>query len=406
MRQLLAVIIGFSFIPILTKKKVPISYSILISALMMMLISGLGLDSIGQIFKATALDSKKIGQYITVVEIGALGALLKKYGFIDIIIEKLNKVVSNKKLQLMFVPALIGLLVVPGGAIISAPFIDKIGDELNIEKSRRAVINLIYRHISMHVMPYSNSLLLIALLIPQVSVYSVIGFNLIFITMYITIGYFCYIRDIEYKKPQTQEGSAIENFLQLALYTAPIYFAVILNIAFKIPFYLGVLVNILIIYLLKPEKTIVKDFLEGVNINVFLTIFGVYLIQATISNFPEFNKMLESLLSNPSTLIPAMVGISTFFGLATGYQPAALGVIIPVIAGMPISLTRMTALTHMAFAWSFIGYFFSPLHLCQLFTVQYMNVKNSEVYKKYSKFIVLLFLALVVESFILLTIFK
>ncbi|NLW42348.1 MAG: hypothetical protein GXY89_04335, partial [Tissierellia bacterium] len=107
MRQIIAVIIGFSFIPILTKRKVPIAYSILASAFIMILISGLGLNSIGNIFKATVLDPKKIGQYLTVVEIGVLGVLLKKYDFIQIIIEKLNQVVANKKLQLMFIPALI-----------------------------------------------------------------------------------------------------------------------------------------------------------------------------------------------------------------------------------------------------------------------------------------------------------
>ncbi|NMD44504.1 MAG: DUF401 family protein, partial [Clostridiales bacterium] len=159
MRQILAVIVGFSIIPILAKKKVPIAYSILISALIMMLIPGLGLDIIGQIFKSTILEAKKIEQYLIVLEIGVLGALLKEYGFIDIIIDKLNKVVANKKLQLMFIPALIGLLMVPGGAIISVPCIDKIGDELDIEKPRRAVINMVYRHISMHFIPYSNSLL-------------------------------------------------------------------------------------------------------------------------------------------------------------------------------------------------------------------------------------------------------
>lgn len=406
MRQILAVVIGFTFIPILTKRKIPISYSIITSAFVMMIISGLGFDSLRDIFQSTLLDPRKIGQYITVVEIGVLGVLLKKYNFIETIIDKLNRVVPNKKLQLMFVPALIGLLVVPGGAIISAPFIDRIGDELKIEKSRRAVINLIYRHISMHIMPYSNGLLLMALLLPQVSVYNVIAFNFIFVAIYVTIGYFTYIKNIRYEKSENREGTALNNFIQLAIYTAPIYFAVILNMVFKIPFYIGVLVNIGILYLLKPKKTIIKDFFESININIFLTILGVYLIQATISNFPEFNKMLENLLSNPSTLIISMIGISTFFGLATGFQPAAMGVIIPVIGGMSLSLARMTALAHIAFAWSFVGYFFSPLHLCQLFTVEYMKIDNVEVYKKYFKFIVLLVIALLIENFILLSLIK
>ncbi|MGI6169090.1 MAG: DUF401 family protein [Christensenellales bacterium] len=406
MRQTLAVIIGFSFIPILSRKKVPISYSILIGALVMMLVPGLDLDVIGQIFKSTILEPKKIEQYLIVLEIGILGTLLKNYGFIEIIIDKLNKVVANKKLQLMFLPALIGLLMVPGGAIISAPFIDKIGDELDIEKPRRAVINMVYRHISMHFIPYSNSLLLMALLLPQVSVYNVIGLNIIYAIIYATLGYFSFIKDIKNEKPQNREDSAIKNFLQLALYTLPIYFAVILNVAFKTPFHIGILANILILFLLKPQKTIIKDFIKGINITLFLTIFGVYLIQATISSLPEFNSMLESLLSNPATLIPAMIGVSAFFGLATGFQPAAMGVILPVIGGISLSVGRMTALAHIAFTWSFIGYFFSPIHLCQLFTAEYMRVDNASLYKEYSRFIVILIIATIAESFIMLTIFK
>lgn len=406
MRQIFAVIIGFAFIPIFTKRKLPIAYSIIGSAFIMILVSGLGLNSILEIFSSTLLDPNKIAQYLTVVEIGALGVLLKKYGFIELIIDKLNKVVSNKKLQLMFVPALIGLLTVPGGAIISAPFIDRIGEDLNVEKSKRAVINLVYRHISMHIMPYANGLLLVALLLPQVNVYNVIGLNFIFVFLYVTIGYFTYIKDIKYEKTEIVKGNKGDNILQLAIYTSPIYFAVILNIVFKVPFFIGVLGNILLVYLLRPRKSIIKDFIKGINLNVFLTIMGVYLIQGTIGNFPEFNKMLESLLSNSNTLIASMIGISAIFGLATGFQPAALGVIIPVIGSMAISLSRMTVLAHIAFVWSFVGYFFSPLHLCQLFTVEYMKVKNSQVYKTYLRFIVILVIALLIENLVLLSFVK
>lgn len=406
MRQILAVIIAFAFIPILTKKKVPISYSIITSAFIMIIVSGLGLHTILEIFRETILDPRKIAQYLTVVEIGVLGVLLKKYGFIEIIIDKLNRVVSNKKLQLMFVPALIGLLTVPGGAIISAPFIDRIGEDLKIKSSKRAVINLIYRHISMHIVPYSNGLLLMALLLPQVNVYNIIGYNLIFVAMYVTIGYFLYIKDIEYLKVQKQSGNRFKNIIQLLIYTSPIYFAVILNIIFKIPFFIGVLVNIFLMYLLKPKRTIIKDFINAINLNVFLTILGVYLIQATISNFPEFSRILESLLSNPNTLIISIIGISAIFGLSTGFQPAALGVIIPVIGSMAFSIETMTVLAHITFSWSFVGYFFSPLHLCQLFTVEYMKIKNSEVYKTYLKFIVVLIIALLIENIILLNVIR
>lgn len=403
MRQILAVLLGFALIPILTKKKISTAYSIIASALVMILISGLEINTITQIFKETLLDQRKLGQYAIVVEIGVLGVLLKKYDFIDIIIEKLNNVVSDKKLQLMFVPALIGLLLVPGGAIISAPFIDSIGEELDIEKSNRAAINLVYRHTSMHVLPYSNGLLLIALLLPQINIYNVIGFNIIYVGIHVLVGYIIYIKDIKYEKNKKNKESIYNNFIQLLIYTSPIYFAVILNIFLKIPFYFGILFNFLLLYLLRPRKTIIKDFFEAIDINVLLTIVGVYLIQVTISKFPEFNILLESLLSNSNTFLLSIIGISTIFGFAIGFQPAALGVIIPVIGSMALSPLRMTVLVHIAFAWSFVGYFFSPLHLCQLFTVQYMKVDNAAVYKSYWKFFILIVIALLIENFLLLT---
>ena len=48
--------------------------------------------------------------------------------------DSLTKVVKNIRIIIMFIPALIGFLVVPGGAIIS-PFIDKIGDDYSIPKT-------------------------------------------------------------------------------------------------------------------------------------------------------------------------------------------------------------------------------------------------------------------------------
>lgn len=411
MREILAVLIGFSLIPILTKKKVQTFISIMAAALVMGLLAGLSIDSWISVLKSTLLDFKKIQQYLTVVEIGALGVVLKKYNFIDKIIHALNKVVSNKKISIMLIPALIGLLAVPGGAIMSAPFVDKLGEEIGIDKSKRAVINLIFRHISMQIMPYSNGLLMMALLLPQVNVYTVIAFNLIFVVIYCVIGYFMYINNI----PTALEENVVENrgsgnftadLIELLKYTSPIYFAVLLNIIFKVPFYIGVLFNFLLVYLMNPTKTFISDVLSGVNFRVFLTMVGVYLIQGTIGQLSDFNSMLVSLLQNQSTLIISIIGIAAIFGLSTGYQPTSLGVILPVLATLPLSVTRMAALGHIVYVWSFVGYFFSPLHLCQLFTIEYMCIDNGVVYKRYKKFIIALVVAVLIENIILLSIVK
>lgn len=408
MREFLAVLISFSSIPLLTKKKLSIGSAIWVCAFILTIVSGLGIVSFFDVIIQTLTDISRIKQYVIIIQIGIIGVLLKKYNFIDEIVDSLAKVLKNVRIIIMFIPALIGLLVVPGGAIISAPFVDRIGEENNVPKTRRGVINLIYRHISMHVMPYSNGLLITALLVPQVSIYKVIGFNLIFVAIYSILGYYLYVRKIDIDKVaiESNDEPMLPNLIKLLKYTSPIYIAVILNLFFKLPFHIGLLANLAAIYLLNPTKEFLKDIIEAFNLKVLLSIVGVYLIQNTISRMDYLNNFLLQIFSNTDTLILGIITTSLFFGITTGLSYSSLGVILPILTQLPLSNNRMILFTHFAFVWGFVGYFFSPLHLCQLFTCDYLGIKTSDLYKDYSKFILGLVIALIVLYFALTSIIK
>ncbi len=408
MREFLAVLISFSSIPLLTKKKLSIGSAIWVCAFILTIVSGLGIVSFFDVIIQTLTDISRIKQYVIIIQIGIIGVLLKKYNFIDEIVDSLAKVLKNVRIIIMFIPALIGLLVVPGGAIISAPFVDRIGEENNVPKTRRGVINLIYRHISMHVMPYSNGLLITALLVPQVSIYKVIGFNLIFVAIYSILGYYLYVRKIDIDKVaiESNDEPMLPNLIKLLKYTSPIYIAVILNLFFKLPFHIGLLANLAAIYLLNPTKEFLKDIIEAFNLKVLLSIVGVYLIQNTISRMDYLNNFLLQIFSNTDTLILGIITTSLFFGITTGLSYSSLGVILPILTQLPLSNNRLILFTHFAFVWGFVGYFFSPLHLCQLFTCDYLGIKTSDLYKDYSKFILGLVIALIVLYFALTSIIK
>ena len=406
MREFIAVIISFASIPLLSKKKVSIGSAIWVCAFILTILSGLGIFVFFDVMIETLTDINRIKQYIIIIQIGIIGVLLKQYDFIDEIVDSLTKVFRNIRIIIMFIPALIGLLVVPGGAIISAPFVDSIGEENNVSKTHRGIINLIYRHIAMHVMPYSNGLLITALLVPQISIYKVIGFNLIFITIYAILGYFLYIREIDKRVIESKEEPLLPNLIKLLKYTSPIYIAVILNLFFEIPFYVGLLVNLAAIYLLNPTKDFLKDIVKAFNLKVLLSIIGVYLIQNTISRMDYLNNFLLHIFGNTDTLILGVIVTSLFFGITTGLSYSSLGVILPILTQLSLSNNRLILFTHFAFVWGFVGYFFSPLHLCQLFTCDYLGIKTSDLYKEYRKFILGLVAVLIILYFVLTSIVK
>ncbi len=400
MWEFFVVIISFLSIPLLNKKNIPIGIAICICAMLMAVLGGLRIPEIIEILLATFADITKIQRYIVVVEIVILGVLLKEYQIIDEVIKYMLEVIKNKKIIFMSIPALVGLLSLPGGAIISIPFIDKLGEESDLSTNQKAIINLIYRHIGMFILPYTTGFLVVTSLVPQISLYKLVGLNSIFIVLYIAAGYFLYLRKIE-NNHSVSRNPVLPNLLKLLTYTAPIYLAVFCNIFFHIPFYIGMIVNLLAVYLLRPRKTFLLDVVRAFNVRILLAFIGVYLIQGVIGKMESIFSLLSIIFSNPQTIIFGIIFISFFFGLTTGFQPAALGVVLPILLTLPISESSLLLYGHFTFVWSFVGYFFSPLHLCQLFTCEYLKISTIELYKDYWKFLLSLVVILIINYFFL-----
>lgn len=400
MQEFLAVIVSFLIIPILSKRKTPVGIAICVCAVIMALLGRLGLAGFGNAISGTFFNLDKVQQLAVIAEVSIIGVLLRKYEIIDKVLEYLSKVIKSGRLILMFIPAMIGMLNVPGGAIMSAPLVDELGEKSDLSKPHRAIINLIYRHISMHIMPYATGYLLVLSLAPGISIYKLIGLNSFFIIMYVIIGYYFYIRKV---KDNTASQYSFEwtNLISLLKYTAPLYAAVLLNLMLGVPFYIGMLVNLLMVFLLHPTKMFLMDAVRAFNPNVLYALIGVYLIQGIIGQMESINTFLASIFVNPNTVLLGIIVTSLFFGTTTGFQPTALGVVLPIIVTLPLSENMMLLYCQFTFLWSFMGYFFSPLHLCQLFTCEYLKVNMIDLYKEYWKFLVSLTAVLVINYFVM-----
>jgi integral membrane protein (TIGR00529 family) len=386
-QDFLAVIVSFLVIPVFSKRKIPVGIAICICAFIMAVLGGLGIAGFGNAVAATFFNFDKVQQLVVIAEISIIGVLIRKYKIIDKVLEYLSEIINSRRLILMFIPAMPGMLSVPGGAMMSAPLIDQLGEKSNLSKPHRAIINLIFRHISMFIMPYTTGYLLVMSLAPEVSLYKLIGLNSIFVVIYVIIGYYLYVRKV---KEDTASPNSFkwENLIGLLKYTAPLYVAVLLNLLLGIPFYIGMLANLLVLFLLHPTKMFPIDAVRAFNLNVLYALIGVYSIQGVIGQMESINTFLTFTFGNPNTVMLGIIAISLFLGTTTGFQPAALGVLLPIIVALPLSENMMLLYCYFTFIWSFIGYFFSPLHLCQLFTCEYMKVSMIDLYKEYWKFFI------------------
>ncbi len=82
-------------------------------------------------------------------------------GYLDNMVRGLSGFLGNLKAAIMTVPALVGSMPVLGGAAVSAPLVDKLGDGLGLSPEKKAA-NLVFRHGMFFVFPFSPSMILVS----------------------------------------------------------------------------------------------------------------------------------------------------------------------------------------------------------------------------------------------------
>jgi len=402
MYQLITAILAFMLIPILIKLKVKLGYSILLTSVVLGIVSGIGFQGFSGAVLDVFTQMSSLNTILVVTMVSILGGVMKHYQILDIIVETMQKLIGSKRNIITIIPAMIGVLIIPGGAILSAPFVKKIGGEINLSPARRAVINLVFRHIAMFLLPYSTSILIVTSIMPDISVPLLIGLNFFFVVSIVAAGYLMFLRDIDLGDRKAK-GRNFNNFKKLAIYTSPIYVCVIITGITGIPFYISMLSSLLIVYILGDKKAFLINAVKSINVNIVLTVTAVLIMQNIIMEMSEmltiFNNIFEASSSMISILFVLLL-TSTFFGFITGYQVAAMAITLPLIAQLNVSHQMMHLYVFIATACSFVGYFFSPLHLCQAFTTQIMGVTTIELYKEYKFFAPVLVLITIVLALV------
>lgn len=88
----------FLFIPILIRLKFKLSHTLLISAGVLSIISGLGLAKVGEVIISIFTNPSSRNTVLTVMMVSILGGLMKYYKILDKIVETILLIIRNKKM--------------------------------------------------------------------------------------------------------------------------------------------------------------------------------------------------------------------------------------------------------------------------------------------------------------------
>lgn len=396
-------IIGFAlaFISIIymSVRKVSLAVVMLVASIIVGITSDMPVLTRFETTWAAISDISTIELVLAVISIGVFSTVMKELGFLDKTIRGLTSFLGNLKAAIMIVPALIGALPVLGGAAVSAPFVDKLGTPLDLSNDVKAAINLIFRHGMLFVFPFSPSLILTASL-AGVPVSAMIFKVLIYAVVLWVLGFVLFLSrakspvtatesHTEHAATRTDAFTGMERFEGFKLflkYGGPLIAALALGLIAGLPLWLSLLAGTGLAVIIGLSEHLplptLKTMAKGSNFNTAMAMFGIMVFRAFVSASPVFATLVEK--AGDYGIPPVLMAMifPLLFGYGSASNTTTVGVLIPIL--VPQGVTQAVQLSYVSIIYcaSFVAYFVSPLHLCQILTCQYFKIDIAAIYKK------------------------
>ena len=330
------------------------------------------------IFVKTIGDPSILLLALTVGIMPIIGGALSASGLIKELIRSLN---MHSKTFLFIAPAFMGMLTMPGGALLSAPVIANVGS--GATKADYAAVNVWFRHILVMIYPLAGLL----------ATTKMAGIDLYTEVLYLTPGFLLltllgYIFILKPIKDNSLLNGAHDSrkILQpiAAVMIAPLTHLIgkslLPNIMEEIPLIIGVLFSLVLTF--RFGKLSLKE-LKPITVKMrpwrfFLLILGMFIF-LNVFKTTDVSAAIAAIAFNKTFLI---VGIALFLGFVTGRVQVPVSILLPIYYAS-FSSGAMSPMVFAVMYFSvFIGYVVSPVHPCVSVTLEYFNTTLSEYYRK------------------------
>lgn len=325
-------------------------------------------------FKRAFTDPPTILSALAIGLIPIIGGTLSASGQMDNLV---NNIRIGKKAFLAVSPALIGMLPMPGGALLSGPLVEKGGK--NVPNVKKAGLNVWFRHVLYLVYPLAPSLIISAG-ISGLDIYQTIPYLALFLLFSLVLGYFFFLRDVP-GEIGYEDKFSFKSFLPplIALLVAPILDFSLK--AFVSPGELATLIGVttsLIMAIIIGKVGInnlygiVKDS-KPWNFALMMMAIIAFLNVFTASSIPTLIAELDI----TAEILCVVVGF--LLGFSTGRIITPAGIVIPIFLAKFESISPLVfAITYFSI---FLGYVLSPVHPCVSLSAEFFKVDIKDFFR-------------------------
>ncbi len=375
----------FLLVIIILRLKLPLSLALLVAALAASALFQIPVSQMLPAFGKGLLGRTTWHLLGSIVTITALGSLLRRRGKLADMALGAERILKSRKAALGAVPALIGMMPMPGGALFSAPMVEELDSQKELSAEQKASINYLFRHVMEFFFPLYPGMLLFASLL-KTPVFNVVYalFPLFIVLLLGTVPYL--VREVKLSDTGNSEKYGISGWGLLASGLWPVALIVTLSLGFQFDILYALLATLALsaLYFRAGVRELFQSLKEGIGLETIFSILSILVFQNVLSSSTGIRELPTFFASAG---LPAWVPV--FFvpfiaGLLTGMTTACIGLTFPALAGFLLSNTGVVdfGMVTLAYTGGFLGIMGSPMHLCLVLTYDFFKPGKLAVYRQ------------------------
>jgi hypothetical protein len=315
-----------------------------------------------------------------------LSAQMAETGIMNSLVVSFQSRVSNRA-AMALLPALVGLLPMPGGALFSAPLVDDCDEEKQVQPHLKGRINYWFRHIWEYWWPlYAGVLLAVELSGLEIWHFIAAGFP---VTLFSVLGGWLFLlRRIPRKRraghARFDASALIPVFIVIAVYA---FLGLLVpgtaRISKYFPIAAGIVAAVIYLQLRNPlslrrwKKILLNR--KTVSLALLVAVIRVYgaFLEAPLPDGGFIVEQMRGELARTGVpVLPLIMIIPFIAGLTTGIALGMVGASFPIIislAGADPSPAVLLATAVLGYAAGHVGQLVSPVHVCFVVTNDYFG---------------------------------
>lgn len=371
-------LIVFTIMIVLLRKKVNLGIVMLIDSVVLGVLFRMDIFKIAQGILQGMFSYESLHLIGVLILIMFLENTMRKEGYLEKILNSLEKLVGDYRAVMAILPAFIGLLPSAGGALFSAPMVQEASRKNDVSPERKTFINYWYRHMWEYSFPLYPAILLTSEILDIeliILIKSMIVFSFAVVLLGIPFGF----TNLRNNKIIKENINRWPYFKELLNGICPVVLIIVLYMLFKIDLLIDIglvflLLTLLNRYKLEDYKRLIK---ESFSFKIVFLIFGIMTFKNMLA-LTEALDVLPGLFSQMGIPVIAVFFILPFFiGFLTGMSSAYVAITFPILAAFQESI-NLSAISF-AYVSGFAGVMLSPMHLCLLLSVNYFKADLTKV---------------------------